>query len=59
MIDSKGLYKIKHVADGNIEKCITRFVAKRFSQKAGVDHDETFTPVARYTSIKTIMSLAS
>jgi hypothetical protein len=30
-----------------------------FFQKKGIDYDETFTHVARYTSIRTIISLAS
>ena len=34
-------------------------MARRFSQKEGIDHDETFAPMARYTSIKTIISIAS
>ena len=36
-----------------------RFVARGFSQKEGIDYEETFTPVAWYTSIRTIMALAS
>jgi hypothetical protein len=35
------------------------FVARGFSQKEGEDYDETFAPVARYTSIKSIISIAS
>ena len=34
-------------------------MARGFSQKEGIDHEETFAPVARYTSIRTIMALAS
>ena len=30
-----------------------------FSQKEGVDYDDTFASIARYTFIKTIISLAS
>ena len=30
-----------------------------FSQKEGIDYEETFVPVARYTSIRAIMALAS
>ena len=36
-----------------------RFVATGFSQKEGIDYEETFAPVERYTSIRTIMALAS
>ena len=30
-----------------------------FSQKEGIDYEETFFPVARYTSIRTIIALAA
>jgi hypothetical protein len=59
VVSSRWLYKIKHVADGNIEKYKVRFVARGFSQKEGVDYEETFAPVARYTSIRAVMSLVS
>lgn len=59
VVTSKWIFKIKHVVDGSIEKYKARFVARVFSQKEGVDYDETFAPVARYTSIKTIIALAS
>jgi hypothetical protein len=58
-VSSKWLYKIKHVADGSIEKYKARFVARVFSQKEGIDYEETFAPVARYTSIRTIIALAA
>jgi hypothetical protein len=58
VVSSKWLFKIKHAADGSIEKYKARFVARGFSQKEGIDSEETFTPVAGYTSIKTIIALA-
>jgi len=59
VVTSKWIYQIKHAADGNIEKYKATFVARGFSQKEGVDYDETFAPVARYTSIRTIIAIAS
>jgi hypothetical protein len=59
VVSSKWLFKIKHVADGSIEKYKARFVARGFSQKEGIDYEETFAPVARYTSIRTIIALAA
>ena len=53
------IYKVKFVANGSIEKHKARFVARDFSQVEGVDYDETFAPVARYTSIRTIMAIAA
>ena len=54
-----GFYKIKHLADGSIEKYKARFVARGFSQTEGINYDETIAPAARYTSIRSIISLAS
>ena len=59
VVYSKWIYKIKHVADGSIEKYKAIFVARGFSQKEGIDYEETFCPVATYTSIRTITALAS
>jgi hypothetical protein len=58
VISSKWLYKIKYVVDGSIEKYKARFVARGFSQREGVDYSDTFTPVARYTSIWSVISIA-
>ena len=58
-VTSRWLYKIKHVVDGSIEKYKARFVACGFTQKEGIDYDETFAPVDRYTTIRTIISLAT
>jgi hypothetical protein len=59
VVSSKWLFKIKHAADGSIEKYKAIFVSRGFSQKEGIDYEETFSPVARYTSIKTIIALAA
>ena len=59
VVSSKWIYKIKHAADGSIEKYNARLVSRGFSQKQGIDYEETFALVARYTSIRTIMELAS
>ena len=45
VVTSKWLYKIKHGADGSVEKFKARFVARSFSQKEGVDYDKIFAPV--------------
>jgi hypothetical protein len=59
VVTSRWLYKIKYVADGSIEKHKDRFVARGFSQIEGIDYDETFVPVARYTSIRSIMAIVA
>jgi hypothetical protein len=59
VVTSKWIYKIKHAADGSVEKYKARFVARGFSKVEGIDYEETFDPVARYTSICTIIYLAT
>jgi hypothetical protein len=59
VVASKWVYKIKHAASGSVDKYKARFMAKGFSQKEGEDYDETFALVARYTSIRAIISLAA
>ena len=59
VVTSKWIYKIKHVANSSIEKFKARFVARGFSQVEGVDYDETFAPVARFTSIKAVISIVA
>jgi hypothetical protein len=55
IVSSKWIYKIKHLVDGSIVKYKERFVAHGFSQKEGIDYEETFFPVARYTYIRDIL----
>jgi hypothetical protein len=59
VVTSKWVYKIKHVVDGSVDKYKARFVARGFSQKEGEYYDETFSLVARYTSIRAIISLTA
>ena len=49
---------LKYAVDDSVEKYKARFVAKGYAQKEGIDYEETFAPVARYTSIRSIISLA-
>ena len=59
VVTSKWVYKIKHGADRRVDKYKARFIARGFSQKEGEDYDETFSLVARYTSIRAIISLVA
>jgi hypothetical protein len=56
---SKWIFKIKHTADGNIEKFKAKFVARGFSQREGVNYEETFAPVPIYASTRVVISIAS
>ena len=59
VVGSRWIYKVKHASDESVEKYKARFMEKGFSHKEGTDYEETFTPIARYSSIRTIISLAA
>ena len=59
VVGSRWIYKIKYAADDNIEKFKAMFVAKGYARKEGIDYEETFAPVAKYTSIRSVISLAA
>ena len=59
VVGLRWIYKVKQVVDGSVEKYKARFVAQGFSLIEGIDYDETFAPVARYSSIRSILALSA
>lgn len=58
-ISSKWVFKVKETAEGLIKRYKARVVAKGLLQKYGVDFEETFAPVAKFASIRIILSIAA
>ena len=44
IVSSKWIYKIKHATDGSIEKYKSRFMARGFYKKEGINYKETLAP---------------
>ena len=58
VVGLRWIYKVKQAADGSVEKYKEIFVAQGFSQIEGIDYEETFAPIALYSSIRTILALS-
>ncbi|KAK8993390.1 hypothetical protein V6N11_033491 [Hibiscus sabdariffa] len=58
-IGCKWVFKKKTDMDGNVQTYKGRLVAKGFRQIHGVDYDETFSPVAMFTSIRILLVVAA
>ena len=59
VVGVKWIYKIKYKSDGSVLKNKARLVAKGYSQQLGVDYHETFAPVSRKDTIRTLIALAA
>ena len=58
VIDTRWVFALKY-KNGEIARFKARLVAKGFEQIAGIDFDQTFSPVARMASLRLVLALSA
>lgn len=58
-INCKWVFKTKRDSEGKISRYKARLVVKGCAQRKGIDYEETFSPVVRYSTIRFLFSLAA
>ncbi|RVW64121.1 Retrovirus-related Pol polyprotein from transposon RE1 [Vitis vinifera] len=58
-IGSKWVFSVKLRSDGFLDQYKARLIALGNKQECGVDYEETFAPVAKTTTIRTILAIVT
>jgi hypothetical protein len=58
IVTGKWIFRHKFHADGSFDGYKARWVLRGFTQRPGVDYDETFSPVVKPVTVRTVLTLA-
>jgi hypothetical protein len=58
VVTGKWIFKLKLNTDGSLERYKARYLFRGFTKRPGVDYDETFSPVVKPATVRTVRTLA-
>jgi len=58
-IGSGWVFKLKRTSSGEIDKFKARVVARGNTQRAGIDFNDTYAPVARISTVRVVLAVAA
>jgi len=59
VVGCKWVFTMKQTPEGKVDRYKARLAAKGYSQTYGIDYDETFAPVAKMSTVRTLISCAA
>jgi hypothetical protein len=58
LVTGKWVFRHKFKSDGSLDRYKARWVLRSFTQRPGIDYDETFSPVVKPATVRAVLTLA-